>query len=208
MTVLPRTRLWRRLDTTGTELVVFDDRHGLVARGVATADDPVPYACRYELFTDDAWGSARFEATIEGGGWLRTLRLERAAGRWRVTTAEQGDLDAAARAAGHAAPPLPGSEDPDRLHAALDVDLSGSPLTNTLPLRRLDLLGAPPGTARAITAAWVLLPSLAVVASRQTYTVLGERQVRYTDDTFTADISLDADGYVTHYPGLATASRP
>jgi hypothetical protein len=204
VTALPRTRLWQRTDTTGTELVVFDDHHGLVARGVAMAGDPVPYACWYELFTDDAWVSARFEATVEGGGWLRTLRLERAAGRWRATTAEQGDLDAAVRAAGHPAPPLPGSEDPDRLHAALDVDLYASPLTNTLPLRRLDLLRAAPGATETITAAWVLLPSLAVVASRQTYTVLGEGVVRYASGTFTADISIDPDGYVTHYPGLAT----
>jgi hypothetical protein len=204
MTVLPRTRLWRRLDTTGTEFVVFDDRRGLVARGMATADDPVPYACRYELFTDDGWASARFEAAVEGGGWLRTLRLERAVGRWRATTAEQGDLDAAVRAAGHAAQPLPGSEDPDRLHAALDVDIYASPLTNTLPLRRLELMRAEPGTTHTIKAAWVLLPSLAVVASEQTYTVLGDDKVRYASGTFTADLTLDADGYVTHYPGLAT----
>src|SRR5262249_25096722 len=158
------TLLWQRLDVTGTELVVFDDQRGLVARGVATAAEPVPYACRYELFTDDSWASARFEATVEGGGWLRTVRLEHAARRGRAPPAEQGDLDSAVRAAGHALPPLPGIEDPDRLHGAVDVDLYASPLTNTLPVRRLDLLHAEPGTVRTITAAWILLPSLAVVA--------------------------------------------
>ncbi len=203
MTALPRARLWRRLDTTGTEFVVFDDRRGLAARGVATATVPVPYACRYELFTDDTWVSARFEATVEGGGWLRTLRLERAAGRWRATTAEQGDLDAAMVAAGHA-PLQPGSEDPDRLHPVLDIDIYASPLTNTLPLRRLDLLHAEPGTTQTVKAAWVLVPSLAVVLSEQTYTVLGGGTVRYASGAFAADLSLDADGYVTHYPGLAT----
>jgi hypothetical protein len=203
MTVLPKALLWRRLDTAGTEHVVFDDRRGLAARGVATAAGPVPYACRYELFTDDTWVSARFEATVEGAGWLRTLRLERAAGRWRATTAEQGDLDAAMRHAGHPAEPLPGSEDPDRLDATLDIDLYASPLTNTLPLRRLNLLGAPPGTTRTVLVAWVLLPSLAVIANEQSYTVLGSQLVQYSSGTFTADLTLDPDGYVTHYPGLA-----
>ena len=203
MTVLPRALLWRRTDTIGAEFVVLDDRRGLVARGYATADEPVPYACRYELFTDEDWVSARFEATVEGAGWLRTARLERAAGRWRVTTAEQGDLDAAARAAGHPAQPLPGSEDPDRLGTALDLDLWASPLTNTLPVRRLDLRHAAPGTVHTITAAWILLPSLAVVAGEQTYTVLPGGGVRYASDGFTADLALDEDGYVVHYPGLA-----
>src|SRR5688500_5268155 len=109
MGVLARARLWNRIDITGCEQGTFDDRRGLTARGVQLAADPVPYACRYELFTDDAWVTARFEATCEGAGWLRTLRIERAAGRWRVTTGEQGDLDAAVRAAGRPSQPFPGS---------------------------------------------------------------------------------------------------
>ena len=201
MSVLPHALIWQRLDVTGAEHVTFDDRSGLVARGVAVAADPVPYACRYDLMTDDSWATVRFEATVEGAGWLRSVRMERAAGRWRVTTAEQGDLDAALRAIRRAAPPQPGCEDPDELD--LDVDLAGSPLTNTLPLRRLGLLGAAPGTSRTVTAAWVLLPSLAVVAESQSYTVLGPGRVRYTAGDFTADLHLDAGGYVTYYPGLA-----
>ena len=125
--------------------------------------------------------------------------MERAAGRWRVTTAEQGDLDAALRAAGRtAAAPLPGIEDPDSLADAYDVDLYASPLTNTLPLRRVGLVDV------TITAAWVLLPSLAVVASEQTYTVLGDKRVRYASGTFRADLDLDEGLFVTNYPGLAT----
>src|SRR5262245_26928209 len=201
MSVLPRALIWQRLDVTGAEQVSFDDRSGLVARGAAVAADPVPYACRYDLLTDGAWAAGRFEATAEGAGWLRSVRMERAAGRWRVTTAEQGDLDAAVRAAGRAAQPPPGCEDPEELDP--DVDLAGSPLTNTLPLRRLGLLGAAPGTARTVTAAWVLLPSLAVVRASQAYTVLGPGRVRYESGEFSADLELDADGYVTYYPGLA-----
>ena len=42
----------------------------------------------------------------------------------------------------------------------------GSPLTNTLPIRRLGLLKAEPGGAHHLSVAWVLLPSLEVVAGR------------------------------------------
>ena len=195
----PRALLWTRTDTPGAEQVTFDDRRGLTARGVQVAVDPVPYACRYELYTDETWATARFEATAEGAGWSRTVRLERAAGRWRVVTAEQGDLDAALRAAGlsRSAPP-PGIEDADTLSGAFDVDLAGSPLTNTLPLRRLGMVDF------TITAAWVLLPSLAVVASEQAYTVVGDNRVRYASGDFSADLDLDGHQFVVHYPGLAT----
>ncbi|MEN3307403.1 MAG: uncharacterized protein V7603_3605 [Micromonosporaceae bacterium] len=206
MTVLPKTLLWDRLDTTGAEHVLLDDRGGLYARGTMLANDPVPHTARYSLQVDQAWASVRLEVTTEGAGWLRSVRLERAAGEWHVSAGEQGDLDAALIAAGRARSELPGCEEPERLVEALDVDLGDCPLTNTLPIRRLGLLGEAPGTSRTITAAWVLVPSLAVIPSPQTYTVLDERHHRYASGTFAADLTVDENGYVLHYPGLATAT--
>ena len=133
MAGLPTAMFWRRLDTAGSEQVLYSDRAGLRARGTMLATTPVPFACRYELYTDDTWATARFEVTVEGAGFLRSARLERAAGRWRVTATEQGNLDAALIAAGHPRAALPGSEEPAKLAKALDVDLGYSPLTNTLP---------------------------------------------------------------------------
>jgi uncharacterized protein len=201
MAVLPKALFWRRLEDPGCEHALVDDAAGLHARGTMAASAPVPFVCRYELYTDDAWATARFEVTVEGAGFRRVVRLERAASRWRVTASEQGDLDAVLTAAGHARAGLPGAEDPGRLDAALDVDLGYSPLTNTLPVRRLAPLEA--GVAHPIEVAWVLLPGLEVVPSTQTYTSLGPDRVRFTSGSFTADIALDADGYVTRYPGLA-----
>jgi uncharacterized protein len=203
MAGLPKAMLWRRLDAAGAEHVLYSDSVGLHARGTVVCADPVPYAFRYELHTDDAWATARVEATVEGAGFVRHVRLERAAGRWRVTATEQGDLDATLIAAGHSLAGLPGMDDPLLLATAADVDLFASPLTNTLPIRRLDLLTAPAGTSRTITAAFVQVPSLQVIASEQTYTVLGEGRLRYASGSFTADLTVDAQGFVTHYPGLA-----
>jgi uncharacterized protein len=197
VSVLPQSLVWQRTDVSGAEFVVFDDHSGLTARGVATAGGPAPYACRYELIADDRWASRRFVATVEGAGFLRTVRMDRTDDGWRVTTAEQGDLSAKISTA-----PPPGSEDPDRLADAIDIDLYASPLTNTLPLRRLNL--TTPGTTETIVAAWVLLPSLAVIANAQTYTVLAPGRVRYASGSFTADLDVDENGYVVHYPGLAT----
>jgi hypothetical protein len=195
---LPRTLLWQRTDVHGAEHVVFDDRRGLTARGVAVAAAPVPYQCRYELGTDDRWFSERLQAIAEGGGWQRSLHMERVDGGWRVTTAEHGNLNAAGQP--HALPP--GAEDPDRLADAYDIDLYASPLTNTLPLRRLGLNS--PGATETVVAAWVLMPSLTVIANAQTYTLLEPGRVRYASGSFTVDLELDEDGYVVKYPGLAT----
>jgi hypothetical protein len=204
---------WRRLDTAGSEQAICTERNGLRVRGTQLAATPVPYACRYEILTDDSWATTRCEVTVEGAGFLRSVRLERAAGRWRVTANEQGNLDAVLRAAGHPPVDQPGGEDPGTLSMALDVDLGGSPLTNTLPIRRLGLLDAahaptpgaaqPEGIRHNIEVAWVLVPSLEVIASAQTYHAAGDGVVRFTSGSFSADLKIDERGYVRHYPGLA-----
>ncbi|GAA5177406.1 putative glycolipid-binding domain-containing protein [Rugosimonospora acidiphila] len=204
MPVSPRSLLWQRIDTDGIEHVLFDDRSGLYARGTMVAAAPVPYTCDYELLADPKWSSVRLTVTAEGAGWLRSVKLERPDGRWHVTAGEQGNLDAALVAAGHPRAGLPGSEDPGRLLGALDVDLGYCPLANTLPIRRLGLLSAPPGTAHTITAAWVLVPELVVVPARQTYTLVAPGSVRYASGDFTADLTVDDEGFVASYPGLAT----
>jgi hypothetical protein len=94
-------------------------------------------------------------------------------------------------------------EDPDLLYGAFDVDLGGSPLTNTLPIRRLDLARAENGVAHRLSVAWVLLPSLEVVQADQIYTSLGPGKIRYAGETFSADLVIDDDGFVIDYPGLA-----
>lgn len=203
MATLPKSLLWVRTDTAGTDLVLYDDRRGLAARGVAQAADPLPYTCRYDLTTDERWTALRLEVSVEGAGWLRTLRLERASGRWRASTGEVGDLDAALVAAGQPGAGLPGTEEPDRLHDVLDVDLSGSCLFNTPPVRRLGLQDATPGTTHRLTVAWVLVPGLLVVPTEQVYTALDGGNVRFESEGFSADLQLDAEGYVVRYPGLA-----
>jgi uncharacterized protein len=208
MPTFPRSLLWQRLDTAGCDHVLLDDRAGLHARGTVVAASPLAHTCRYELVTDEDWTTVRVDVSAEGAGWRRTVRLEHAAGRWRVTTSEQGNLSRVLTAAGRPAAALPGMEDPERLSDAVDVDLAAAPLFNTLPVRRLGLITAPPGTTHRLVMAWVMLPSLEVLPSEQVYTTLGAGRVRYESGTFAADLRLDRDGFVIHYPGLADRPEP
>lgn len=206
MATLSTSRFWQRIDVSGSDLALFDDRGGLAARGVAVASGtPLPYTCRYELVTDADWAVTRLEVVAEGAGWWRRVRLERTGEGWRVPTSEQGDLGRVLADARQPRPPLPGIEDPDRLSEAVDVDLAAAPLFNTVPVRRLGLRQADPGTEHTLTVAYVRLPSLEVSPVEQTYTTLGDGRVRFRSSTFTAELSLDRDGYVVDYPGLAHA---
>ena len=51
--------------------------------------------------------------------------------------------------------------------------------------------------------AWVIVPSLEVVQADQIYTASGEGMVRFANETFSADLMVDDDGFVRDYPGLA-----
>ena len=96
------------------------------------------------------------------------------------------------------------------LTGALDCDLGLSPLTNTMPVLRHRLHRE--GGAADLLMAWVSVPDLHVHASPQRYehlrTTAAGAVVRFSSGDFTADLLVDADGFVTDYPGLGTRVRP
>ena len=74
-------------------------------------------------------------------------------------------------------------------------------VTNTLPIRRSPLAI---GETRRFKMAYIPATSLEPFATEQIYTRLSERVYRFetADGSFTADIGVDEDGFVTDYPGL------
>ena len=81
-------------------------------------------------------------------------------------------------------------------------DLGWSPLFNSLPVLRDGLLDG--GAARDYVMRWVDVPSLAVQKSEQRYEPLSHETIRFQTDDFVSDITFDSDGFVVHYPGIAT----
>jgi uncharacterized protein len=49
---------------------------------------------------------------------------------------------------------------------------------------------------------FVQVPELTLMESEQRYEPLGDRVVRYSSGSFTADITFDEDGFVTLYEGF------
>lgn len=131
-------------------------------------------ACRYTVRLAPDGGF--HHATIEVGE--RVTHIENTDGAWTV--------DGAAR------PDLAGATDPD---------ITVTPATNALPIRRLRLAV---GSHADVVVAWVHVPSLEVQLSRQRYTRVGPRAYCFEsrDHNFRRTLTVDDDGFVLSYPGL------
>jgi uncharacterized protein len=190
--------IWVRHDAPAVEAVdVRLGRDALRASGVAVAGGAVPFRLDYELETRPGWRTRRLHAVSRGEGWWRELLLERTArGAWSVQAGAHGRVG------------LPAAGGPSgALAGALDCDLGGSPLTNSMPVLRHGLLSAP--GAIDLLVAFVDVPSLRVTPALQRYSHVGTDgrtafvQYLSPDSGFTAELVFDADGIVIEYPGLA-----
>ena len=192
MSATRRIVLWRELEDPGThwcELAREKNTWRLTGL-VLTVFDGAPARVRYGITVDAAWATRDVEVAIRSGtGAERRLHLTVDADqRWQV----QRD------------PPQPVGTTPDApktWRGLFDIDLSLSPATNTLPLRRL----APAiGEAIAPTAVWVIFPELTIERLPQRYTRLDDRRYRYESHggAFQANIEVDDLGLVVSYEGL------
>jgi hypothetical protein len=172
---------WQDWSGTGVEhLVLREELTGVVTEAalLAGAGDGA-FAARYRIACDPQWRTRRVEVRLIGDDRRLEITAD-GAGNWR-----DGDDHPLAH-----------------LQGAIDVDLSASPFTNTLPIRRLDLKE---GEAAEILAVYVLFPDLTVMTDPQRYTCLDPgRRYRYESRTsdFMRDIEVDANGLVVTYPGL------
>jgi hypothetical protein len=189
---------WVKEGGLGLEFAdVYLQPHRLTASGIAIGTAPVGYRLDYKLETLTGFITSGLLVTARGDGWSRQLDLRRTkSGRWSVRTKQSGLLDL----------PEPGGDVAD-LSAALDCDLALSPLTNSMPALRHDLLEE--GGPVDLVMAWVSVPDLSVHASGQRYTFVRSDSktsvIRYEsrDSDFVSEIAFDKDGLVVDYPKLA-----
>ena len=179
-----RDVLWTPWQGPGLEhLRLATDEREILADGLIVGlDDGRPFRLRYAVRCDPAWRVREVGvASLDTGGDLHLV----ADGRGAWTAADGTPLST--------------------LDGCLDVDLSASPFTNTLPIRRLALA---PGQSADLAVAYVAVPALTVTVDPQRYRCLDARadggRYRYEslDSVFAADLPVDADGLVLDYPGL------
>jgi uncharacterized protein len=178
---MERLVVWRGLDEWRAEVshVRLDDDR-LNAQGTQIGVSPDPYRLDYSLRTGSDFVTETLELSLLRGGALKRLLLSRAAdGSWTADDRPLADVE-----------------------GALDCDLGLSPLTNTMPVLRHGLLD-PGAEPHDFVMAWVAVPDLTVHRGEQRYEPIDKHHARYVDGTFTAELELDADGLVAHYPELA-----
>ena len=172
---------WQDWSGSGIEhTVIHQTTAGISVDGtVLSGSIGDPFAVRYRLECDSFWTLKDAEIQITGDAGAIKL-VSDGHGKWK---------DGTGKTLSH-------------LDGAIDVDLSVSPLTNSLPVHRLRLAR---GKSHDILAAYVHFPDLTVSIDPQRYTCLEPmRRYRYEslDSDFTREIEFDSDGLVMIYPGL------
>ena len=179
-----RSFIWRRImDEKSFEHA----RAEKTARGwrlsgtVLVAEEGQALHMEYMICCDDHWRTETAHIVQSWHGEVRRLSLRQdSPGRW----SRDGMVD-------------------ETLDGCTDIDLGLSPITNTLPIRRL---GLAVGDTAEIKAAWVLFPALEVKAARQTYEREREQSYIYRSVTsgFRARLDVDDEGFTREYEGIWT----
>jgi len=172
--------LWQRLDRPGHEAarLIFHDPFWQLSGTVVFAEEGLPCRLEYLIACSAGWQTLR--AKIAGWVGPQSVRLDVAADsnrHWRLN--------------GQACPAVDGCS---------DLDLSFSPATNLLPIRRL---GLAVGAAADVTTAWLRFPQLTLEPLAQEYRRIAERTYQYVaiETAFTTMLEVSAAGMVLHYPG-------
>ena len=172
---------WRRLDIPGLEILwTAPYADGIRVVSELVAAGPGAFGASYEWHLDRAWRTNRLRITVVQPA-RRVLTIERRGqAAWSVNGVPRPDLD-----------------------GCDEVDVSATPFCNSLAIRRLE------HATGELTVAYVALPELTVVPSRQRYEAVSPRRWRYVDlgvaRGFTAMLDLNDDDLVVRYEGLFEA---
>ncbi|HLT21306.1 MAG TPA: putative glycolipid-binding domain-containing protein [Thermomicrobiales bacterium] len=185
--------LWRSLAWPGKEHLYLVQRPGgWLADGLVMASiDSEPFRFHYRVELDAGWNFRHL--------WTHQPFLDIAEERL-----PDCELSRDADGAWHS----DGFENLPDLAGCVDIDITITPFTNTLPIRRL---GLEPGQSAEIDVAYLSVPELTLSRVRQRYTRLESsgdfdyyRFESLDGSEFSAEIGVDRDGLVVDYPDLFT----
>lgn len=183
--MMERIAIWQPWHDIGLEhlRLVESDNAAIADSLVIQVIEGRPVRLRYQIRVDSGWRVREADIDLWAPD-LRRLKLRSdGAGRW--TDARGGPLD--------------------DLRGCVDIDISATPFTNTLPIRRV---GLEPGEDEEILVAYIRVPELTVKPVKQRYTCLERGSdgclYRYEglDTGFVTNLPVDPDGLVVDYPGV------
>jgi hypothetical protein len=178
---------WRRADEEeGRSIARVEEQPDgwLFHGGEVLAGPGALLTCGFRIEVDARWATRTVDVwSVSGAGERRVRLVVDPEGRWWRDGSRAPDLD-----------------------GCIDVDVAATPLTNTFPINRL--AGLDVGASATFPVAWVEVPELDATRMDQTYRRLAARRWEYSDERFGAfELSVDDDGLVVDYAGLATRIR-
>jgi uncharacterized protein len=178
-----RNILWQRLDAPGLEhLRLLIETKGSIADGlVISVENGRAFRLQYRVSCDAQWQCLGAEINLLGEG----------NGKLTLTKEFEENWIANGKAVKESV-------------NCIDIDVSATPFTNTLPIRRLNLQ---PGQSSEISALYILIPDLTLSVVKQIYRCLGQSQGGATYvyqglDGRAYRVIVDGDGLVTEYEGI------
>lgn len=173
-----RAIVWRRLDVAGHEYArIYSENSARFLEGTTIfVDEKKSCKLDYRIECDANWET--LHAKVSGFTGDKKIDFEIAADSNKIWTMNGEEISV--------------------VRNCTDVDLNFSPVTNTLPIRRLNLQI---GEKAKVRAAWLRFPSFKLELLEQIYERTGENKYAYesADGTFRVEIETNDFGLATRY---------
>lgn len=142
---------------------------------IVSSGKSASYKINYLLNIDENWNFKNAEIIVDKTGVKRNISIKiDSKGNWFINEELHPDLK-----------------------TCIDIDLGFTPLTNTLPIRRLNIKQ---GQSSNISVAWIQFPSFDITPLLQQYTNVNNIEYIYESATdFKASILVNKFGFVTKY---------
>lgn len=177
--------LWQSVDGIGLEyLQLSNQQNGILADSILICViEGKPARISYQIRCDNSWQFQKLNLTVDTG-IKQTLSLE--------ITPEGQWLNESDKIL-------------EELEGCLEPDILLTGFTNTLPIRRLNLIE---GQSAEITVSYISIPQLTVIPIKQRYICLGKTpngivfHYKNLNSGFETDITVDENFLVVDYPQL------
>lgn len=173
--------IWRKLDTPGHDFArVSVDEDGVFIDGTAIfVEESLLCKLDYSIICDSGWRTR--SAKVSGFAGERKIEIEistDAENVWKLNGAEIAEVE-----------------------GCIDVDLNFTPMTNALPIRRLNLTV---GERATVLAAWLRFPDFRLELLEQVYERSSPMIYHYESGggNFTSEIETDDFGLAVNYLNL------
>ncbi|WP_454052167.1 putative glycolipid-binding domain-containing protein [Clostridium sp. Marseille-Q7071] len=177
--------IWKALDGFSTEhLCLYEDQDGIIANSVVIGmNENTPFRINYEINCDLNWKVNKVDIRRFDSKSTNITLLSDGNGIWRKSCGEE-------------------IED---LRGCVDIDISITPFTNTIPIRRLSLNL---GESSKIKVIYIDVHNLKLKPVTQKYTCLESNlegfKYRYENlnSGFVTEFFVDKEGLIIDYPDI------